>query len=213
MSDRAGLDASPRTQRGRDLVSNLALAAGVALMTALVVIDLATDVSGGTNTFHVVVEGGVIAIGVVATVRFALRVRRLAREARELRTHADELTMNLDASRHEASRWRRDAGKLIEGLGAAIDQQFEAWALSPAEQEIARLLLKGLSHKEIAQVRDVTETTVRQQAQATYRKAGLSGRNDLAAFFLEDLLAPRATSSASARGRGADHSPPSRNAR
>jgi hypothetical protein len=31
---------------------------------------------------------------------------------------------------------------------------------------------------------------VRQQALAVYRKSGLNGRNDLAAFFLEDLLLP-----------------------
>lgn len=65
------------------------------------------------------------------------------------------------------------------------------WGLTPAEQDIALLLLKGLSHKEIAQVRAVSETTVRQQARSLYRKAGLSGRSDLAAFFLEDLLGPR----------------------
>lgn len=33
---------------------------------------------------------------------------------------------------------------------------------------------------------------------ALYRKAGLSGRHDLAAFFIEDLLSPR--EAASARG-------------
>lgn len=33
--------------------------------------------------------------------------------------------------------------------------------------------------------------TVRQQARNLYKKAGLSGRHDLAAFFLEDLLTPR----------------------
>ena len=37
------------------------------------------------------------------------------------------------------------------------------------------------------------EATVRQQSTAIYRKAGLDGRHDLAAFFLEDLLAPRST--------------------
>ena len=53
------------------------------------------------------------------------------------------------------------------------------------------LLLKGLSHKEIAAIRNVGEATVRQQAGSIYRKAGLEGRRDLAAFFLEDLLGPR----------------------
>ncbi|MCZ7679332.1 MAG: hypothetical protein M5U28_11460 [Sandaracinaceae bacterium] len=54
------------------------------------------------------------------------------------------------------------------------------------------LLLKGLSLKEIAAARDTGERTAREQARAVYRKSGLSGRAELAAFFLEDLLAPRA---------------------
>jgi len=74
-----------------------------------------------------------------------------------------------------------------------------ASALTPAEREIALLLLKGLSHKEIATIRSVSETTVRQQARSLYRKAGLSGRNELAAFFLEDLLGPREQATAATR--------------
>jgi len=38
----------------------------------------------------------------------------------------------------------------------------------------------------------VSKTTVRQQARSLYGKAGLAGRHELAAFFLEDLLGPRA---------------------
>src|SRR5690606_18367849 len=90
----------------------------------------------------------------------------------------------------EAARWRGEARDLLHGLGAALDRQFMRWALSPAEKEVALLLLKGLSHKEVATVRSITEATARQQARAVYKKAGLSGRNDLAAFFLEDLLLP-----------------------
>jgi DNA-binding NarL/FixJ family response regulator len=52
------------------------------------------------------------------------------------------------------------------------------------------LMLKGLSHKEIARVRATSEATVRQQAASVYRKSGLSSRAELSAFFLEDLLAP-----------------------
>ena len=179
-----------RTDGGPDLVSNVALAAGAALMTLLVAIDLAMDVGSGTTAFHATVEVAVIATGVAVAARLATRVRDLAHEARGLREHAHELTADLDATRQDAARWRHDAGTLIAGLGAAIDQQLERWGLSPAEKDIALLLLKGLSHKEIAGIREVSETTVRQQARAVYRKAGLSGRNDLAAFFLEDLLGP-----------------------
>ena len=78
-----------------------------------------------------------------------------------------------------------------EDGSAAIDRQLERWGLSAAEHEVALLLLKGLSHKTIADRRGTEEATVRQQSRAIYRKAGLAGRHDLAAFFLEDLLAPR----------------------
>ena len=80
--------------------------------------------------------------------------------------------------------------ELLRGLGAAIDAQFDRWDLTDAEREVAMLMLKGLSHREIGAVRDTSERTVRQQAQAIYRKANLSGRTALSAFFLEDLLLP-----------------------
>jgi DNA-binding NarL/FixJ family response regulator len=76
------------------------------------------------------------------------------------------------------------------GLGAAIQEQFEAWHLSQAEQEVSLLLLKGFSHKEIARLRHTSTTTIRQQAASIYQKANLSGRAALSAFFLEDLLLP-----------------------
>lgn len=180
-----------RTDDRSALASSLALAAVCGLLTVLVTIDLVSDVASGTTAFHAAIEGTVIAAGAVAAGWFALRVRQTVREARDLRDRARELAGHLDASRRETERWRREAGDLIAGLGAAIDQQLERWGLSPAEKDIALLLLKGLSHKEIAQARSVAETTVRQQARALYRKAGLAGRNELAAFFLEDLLAPR----------------------
>lgn len=90
----------------------------------------------------------------------------------------------------EAEQWRSEARELIRGLSEAIDDQFERWHLSPAEKEVGPLLLKGLSHREVAEVRAVTEATARQQARAVYKKAGLSGRHELAAFLLEDLMLP-----------------------
>jgi DNA-binding NarL/FixJ family response regulator len=90
----------------------------------------------------------------------------------------------------DAQRWNQEAHQVLQGLGAAIDRQFNRWSLTPAEREVALLQLKGLRHKEIAELRSTSERTVRQQALAVYRKSGLSGRSDLAAFFLEDLLLP-----------------------
>jgi DNA-binding NarL/FixJ family response regulator len=183
----------------RDPASPRTLVLLFALMAMLVGIDLITDLRDRTTLAHVLLELLVVVIGFVAAVAIALRLRRSARDAQELREQATRLAENLRATQQEAARWRSDAADLIAGLSAAIDAQLAQWALSPAESEIALLLLKGLSHKEIAQIRSVSETTVRQQARSLYRKAGLSGRNDLAAFFLEDLLGPREPAVALAR--------------
>lgn len=180
------------TQDQRDLHSSLALAAVFATLAILVGLDLVLDLRGGTTAIHAAIEGSVVALGLASAIRYAMRVRVIAREARDLRVQTEQLGARLAASRAEAERWRRDAGDLIAGLSSAIDRQLDQWQLSPAEKEIALLLLKGLSHKEIAELRGVSETTVRHQARALYRKAGLSGRTDLAAFFLEDLLGPHA---------------------
>ena len=71
------------------------------------------------------------------------------------------------------------------GLGKGVQRQFGAWGLTTAEREIGQLLLQGLSHKEIARLRDTGEATVRRQATSLYRKADLGGRAALSAFFLE----------------------------
>ncbi len=66
--------------------------------------------------------------------------------------------------------------------------QFDLWGLTQSEQEIALLLLKGLSFKEIANIRNRQEKTVRQQASAIYRKSGVTGRHEFSAWFFEDML-------------------------
>lgn len=182
------------TDERRERVISLVLAGLFALVMVLAAADLIADLHEGTTALHVAVEGSVVMVGLGGAVWMGARVRALAREAQSLRAQAVELTARLDASRAESARWRTEAGDLIRGLSAAIDAQLDRWQLSPAEKEIALLLLKGLSHKEVAEVRKVSESTVRQQSRAIYRKAGLGGRHDLAAFFLEDLLGPRSPS-------------------
>lgn len=86
------------------------------------------------------------------------------------------------------SHWRQESAKWREGLSQSIDKQFQLWKLTPAEKEVALLLMKGLELKMIADVRETTERTARQQAFSIYQKSGLKGRAELTAFFLEDLL-------------------------
>lgn len=98
--------------------------------------------------------------------------------------------VDLVKARVETERWRQESRELLQGLGVAIHKQFSAWNLTKAEAEVGLFLLKGLSNKQIAQIRQTSERTIREQARALYRKSGLSGRSELSAFFLEDLLLP-----------------------
>jgi DNA-binding CsgD family transcriptional regulator len=75
-----------------------------------------------------------------------------------------------------------------EKLGNVVTRQFSEWGLTGSEVEVGWLLLKGLSLKEIAIVRNTQEKTVRQQASSIYKKAGISGRHAFSAWFIEDIL-------------------------
>ncbi len=96
----------------------------------------------------------------------------------------------LKRSNQDVKRWQEKASELLRGLGAKIDEQLNEWYLTQAEKEVALLLIKGLSIRELAEFRGTSEKTVRQQASQVYAKANLENRAELAAFFLEDLLLP-----------------------
>jgi DNA-binding CsgD family transcriptional regulator len=162
------------------------MALAIALFAIIVVlmgVDVADDYRDGVEPPHLMIEAGIM---VAALVGLVALVRQLSHAHRR----AEQLRVDLDAARREAQRFRAEAHEALRGLGEAIDRQFTRWSLTAAEREIGLLVLKGLSHKEIAGARSTTETTIRQQALAVYRKSGLRSRAELSAFFLEDLLLP-----------------------
>jgi DNA-binding CsgD family transcriptional regulator len=125
----------------------------------------------------------VILVGAMAAVAWTVL------GVRDLRETQSALANNLARSMAKGDAWRAARQDEIEAMGRAIEAQFKTWQLSPAEIDIAGLMLKGASLKEIALARDTSEATIRQQAQSIYRKSGLSGRAELSAYFLESLFA------------------------
>ena len=161
-------------------------AAGLLLAIAgLMVVDVVEDVHGAAERGHLIREALVLLLSVGGAGVLLLRTRRAERRA-------TGLASDLVRARADASRWRIEAEAALSGLSVAIDAQFGRWGLTPAEKEVGLLLLKGLSLKEVAELRGGSERTARQQATAVYRKAGVAGRAELSAFFLEDLLLPAA---------------------
>ena len=135
---------------------------------------------------HMLLEALDLAVLVGCTTTTAVLVSRV----RAQEEHGALLRQDLDLVRVRSEQWSREMAGRLRELGAAIQDQFEAWGLTRAEQEVGLLMLKGFSHKEIARLRDTSESTIRQQAAAVYQKANLSGRAALSAFFMEDLLLP-----------------------
>jgi len=157
------------------------------------VVDLALDGDVPWLSPHAAVEVMFVALCLGAVVWLWTGWRRTQLELASTERHHQ-------ATGEDRDRWRQRASVFLQGLGEAIDAEFDRWALSPKEREIALLLLKGYGLKEIADLHARSERTVRQQAGQIYKKAGLGGRAELSAYFLEDLLLPRE----SARAPSAD---------
>lgn len=153
------------------------------MVTGFVAVDLAADLIAGMTNLHVILEIAALCVAL-------LGVAGVARQMRDALHRARDLQVDLQGTRADLERWRSEAQGLLRRLGAAIEHQFRSWDLTSAEREIALLILKGLSYKEVANARGTTERTVRHQALAIFRKAGLAGRAEMAAFFLQDLLLP-----------------------
>lgn len=153
------------------------------VISILVGFDLFTDAREGVDLWHVLIEAS---IAIVALFGFFYILHGSYNLKSQLQVKAVEYS-NLQK---EAELWKIESRKYIDGLSKSIDQQLSKWKLSTAEKEVAFLLLKGMSLKEIANIRNTAEKTAKAQSLAVYAKSGLAGRSELSAFFLEDLLSP-----------------------
>jgi len=131
----------------------------------------------------------------IAALLLALRWQKLTVRHREesLRQALQELSQEVERRSREALQRVQDMAAVRVGMNAQIEREFDRWGLTSAERSVAHLTLKGLRLKDIARARNTSDRTVRQQAQAIYRKAGLDGRTDLSAYFLESVLGGRSS--------------------
>ena len=154
----------------------------VVLFSAL--FDYAEDISEGDTYINLLFDT-FLNVFVIGTLMYIWRKRPSATQSRN--HHLEQV---LKRSDKDLKRWQEKASGLLRGLGEKINEQLDDWHLSRAEKEVALLLIKGLSTKELAHCRGTSVKTVRQQASQIYAKANLDNRAELAAFFLEDLLLP-----------------------
>ncbi len=151
--------------------------------SVLWLIDAKDDLAHGSSWDHLLVEGLFISVAAIGASIIAMSYFNSRRE--NLRIQVD-----LDGVRKDLESYKRETAHFAKGLSLKIDFQLNKWGLSTAEKEIALLLLKGFSNREISELRGTSEKTVTQQITSIYLKSGLRSRPEFSAFFLEDLLAP-----------------------
>jgi DNA-binding CsgD family transcriptional regulator len=144
-------------------------------------LDVATDISLGVPRWHIIEESIIV---LASGVGFIYLVWEMRRRSRRMKALAQSLSI-ADRQLQDVTEEMRSARA---NFSEAIHRQFLDWGLTHSEQQVAMLLLKGLSFREIAVLRDTREKTVRQQASAIYGKSGLDGRHAFSAWFLEDFL-------------------------
>ncbi len=154
----------------------------LSLAGVLTIIDVVEDWIDGAPLSHIIPEVLVI-FGVVGIALYIFRGVLHHRKG-----VIEQAKNEVQSVKKEATQWRAKADSLRSGITDAISNQLIEWGLTPAEQEVSFLLLKGLTIQEISEIRQTSERTIRQQASVIYKKSGLTGRAQLSAFFLEDLF-------------------------
>lgn len=101
--------------------------------------------------------------------------------------HNAQLLAELNETRarsNQASKELIDAKRIF---GEEIKKQFTNWSLTESEAEVALFSLKGLNAKEIANLRNTSEKTVRNQLTSVYSKSGTTSKLSFVAWFMEGL--------------------------
>lgn len=156
------------------LITTLILSAVILFLSY----DIFVDFTHGASREHLILESTIFSLLVFS----ALALNHL-RYKNDRKLYQNILDKNFEIlSLEEKNK------KISEALRHLILEQFSKWELTESEVQIAFLIIKGFSLKEIASLRGTSEKTVRDQSSKIYLKTNLSGRAELTAFFLEDLL-------------------------
>lgn len=165
----------------KKLLLAVMLVGAVVFSSADIAGEFSEFLEGEASIWHVLMEMVVIVLSLAILLQLYIEAKKQLGEQKNLNQQLIETKKQLEASHLLLKEGKKHFRKVI-------DWQFRKWTLTKSEQIVALSLLKGLSFKEIAALRNTQEKTVRHHASSIYGKSGLGGRHALAAWFFEDLL-------------------------
>lgn len=160
------------TRQERRAATLAALILVLSLCAFFFIIDVVTDLTEYGLGWHISLE-------LLATGALFVSLALMMVELREMQQRMERIDRGIRAA-------RGDMAALISGF-------FDRWGLTPAEREVALLILKGFGNEAIAGLRGAAVGTVRAQSARIYAKAGVDGRAQLFSIFMEELLADEGT--------------------
>jgi DNA-binding CsgD family transcriptional regulator len=173
--------------QGRVMVDERKFALWVRTFFVLIVItsisDVFFDIKQGSSTLHILQECLLGVLAMALLVVLFINTRTQARRNAELKSKLAEV---IDQSTRESLK----LAVARRTFGEEVWRQFSDWTLTDSEAEVAFFTLKGLSAKEIANLRNASEKTVRNQLTSVYKKSGTTGKSGFIAWFMEGLISP-----------------------
>lgn len=143
--------------------------------------DIHHDGQDALSKKHILMEFFTLALSATAAFFFIINAIKMTNENQAL-----SKAVSIETAQKEL--YKKKVLQYSEGLSRAIEDEFMVWGLTKTEKDIGFLILKGFSTKEIAEFQGSQDKTVRHHCSSIYKKSGLSGRPELSAYFLEDLL-------------------------
>jgi len=143
--------------------------------------DIYEDMSEGSSLSHLIKESFIMILGLAGLLVLWVKFSKTKKVNQE---HL----INIGKLQKDLNHYKSETQSLSQGLGDKINQQLNEWNFTKSETDVALLLLKGLSLREISSARNTTEKTIKQHCSNLYQKSNLKGRSELSAFFLEDIL-------------------------
>lgn len=150
----------------------------------LVLVALAEGVDGVIDFLEDGFTSAVLLDGLIVLLVFAGTTYIIRSSSQALRLSR----IKLEQVQRENDVFRRANQQVLGEMWKGISAQFRSWGLTTVEAQIAERLIRGYSMKQIAAILSKSERTVRNQARAVYEKSGMTGRSDLAAFFVQDVV-------------------------
>jgi len=140
--------------------------------------DTYVDYISSAGSIHIFTE---VMLLITTFAFFVTTLRKYIAKSEDRSNELVQLKREYKDVKQKLSHYKKDIHEFLK-------INFIEWKLTKSEKDIALLLFKGCTGKEISEIRTTNYQTVRTQISSIYRKAKVKNHNQFMATLMEDLL-------------------------